>query len=607
MENSVPNKKENGIYYTPDALAEHLAAPLIKGEKLEVFDPAYGQGSLLLAAESILRQNQPAQELALYGCDIHPVNGLLEHLPAANLIQQDFFDYDRERKFDVILTNPPYVRHQNQVKESISRYRKNNPELSFLSNASDLWAYFLVKATTHLRENGAIGAILPWAFIQADYSKELRTWLAKRFSEIQVLALNSTYFESAQERVVLLWLKGYGKMNQSITSACARDYNDKISYSPVVFTDWQASQVISGAKKDVNAIFDRLKNEFDFCTFGSCARAHIGVVTGANKYFIRDIDYCNRNNFSGVQLIPTLTNAKEFAGLLAKGPNILKRLLVLEECDEDNFKWFIDEGVEAEFNLRSHSKSRNPWYKLNPGETPDAFFPYRVGKIPYLILNDYHIQSTNSIHRVYFKGLSVLEKKWLFVSMLSVYGQLSISMNAKTYGRGMLKIEPGGLNKTLVLKRKDKVVLGVYKVLLQLLASGQKKNAVKTATDFINERLSIPSDLRRRAEIYGWNDMHGYVLLYCASSPVRGGACRASSVRLARSVMRGLFRVAWVAAGFQKPLAAFSFAVCFSCSALSTQIFAEEMKNRTSCVVLSYSRWMNDFPCQGEPHLYSSL
>ena len=500
MENSTPNKKENGIYYTPDALAAHLAKPLIKGEKQEVFDPAYGQGALLLAAESVLQQNQTAQKLALYGCDIHPVNGLLEHLPAANLIQQDFFDYDRERKFDVILTNPPYVRHQNQVKESISRYRKNNPELSFLSNASDLWAYFLVKAATHLRENGAIGAILPWAFIQADYSKELRIWLAERFSEIQVLALNSTYFESAQERVVLLWLTGYGKKNQSIASAYARDFNDEISYSPVFSNDWEASHVISGAKKDVNAIFDRLINEFDFCTFGSCASAHIGVVTGANKYFIRDIDYCNRNNFSDIQLIPTLTNAKEFAGLLAEGPNTLKRLLILEECDEDNLKWFIDEGVDAEFNQRSHSKSRNPWYKLNPGETPDAFFPYRVSKIPYLILNDYQIQSTNSIHRVYFEGLSVLEKKWLFVSMLSVYGQLSISMNAKTYGRGMLKIEPGGLNKTLVFKKKDKSIKGIYNLLLKLLASGQKESAVKAATDFLNEKLNIPSDLQRMAE-----------------------------------------------------------------------------------------------------------
>lgn len=500
MENSTPNRKENGIYYTPDALAEHLASPLIKGEKLTVFDPAYGQGSLLLASESVSRQKQTVRELALYGCDIHPVNGLLEHLPAANLKQQDFFDYDRERKFDVILTNPPYIRHQNQVKENINSYRENNPELSFLSNSSDLWAYFLVKAITHLHENGSIGAILPWAFIQADYSKELRIWLSERFSEIRVLALNNSYFECAKERVVLLWLTGYGKKNQSIVSAFAQDFTDEISYSPITLADWKASRVISVAKEDVIGIFDRLKNEFGFCSFGSCARARIGVVTGANKYFIRDVDYCERNNFSQMERIPILTNAKEIAELIADGPDALKRLLLLQECNEEKLQWFIDEGVDAEFNQRSHSKSRKPWYQIKPGEPPDAFFPYRVGKIPHLVLNDHKIQSTNSIHRVYFQGLSILEKKWFFVSLLSIYGQLSISVNAKTYGRGMLKIEPGALIKTIVLKRKDKSVIGVYNSLLDLLALEQKEKAVKVASDFIDERLSIPDDLRQLVE-----------------------------------------------------------------------------------------------------------
>lgn len=500
MENSTPNKRENGIYYTPDALAEYLANPLIKGGKLAVFDPAYGRGSLLLASESVSRQKQTVRELALYGCDIHPVNGLLRHLPAANLKQQDFFDYDRERKFDVILTNPPYIRHQNQVKENISSYRENNPELSFLSNSSDLWAYFLVKAVTHLHENGSVGAILPWAFIQADYSKELRVWLADRFSEIRVLALNNPYFESAQERVVLLWLTGYGKKNQSIVSAFAQDFADEISYSHITLKDWNASRVISVPNEDVNGIFDRLKKEYGFCSFGSCARAHIGVVTGANKYFIRDINYCRKYNFSDKQHIPILTNAKEISRLLAYGPDTLKRLLILEHCDEEKIQWFINEGIEADFDQRSHSKSRKPWYQINPGETPDAFFPYRVGKIPFLVLNDHEIQSTNSIHRVFFKGLSFIERKWVVVSLLSIYGQLSISINAKTYGRGMLKIEPGALVKTIVLKENDGTVTEVYNSLMQLLALEQKEKAIKAATDFIDERLNIPVNLRQFVE-----------------------------------------------------------------------------------------------------------
>jgi len=147
MESSTPNKKENGIFYTPDALAEYLARPLIKGEKLEVFDPAYGQGALLLAGESVAHQNQTVKGLGLYGCDIHPVNGLLEHLPAANLKQQDFFDYDRKRKFDVILTNPPYIRHQNQEKEKIIHYRKKKSRAVFSKQCCRFMGLFLSKSS----------------------------------------------------------------------------------------------------------------------------------------------------------------------------------------------------------------------------------------------------------------------------------------------------------------------------------------------------------------------------------------------------------------------------------------------------------------------------
>lgn len=502
MGNSSKNKKENGIFYTPNALAEYLAKPLINGGKLEVFDPAYGQGALLLAGESVSHKNKSISDLSFYGCDIHPVNGLLEHLPAANLKQQDFFDYDRERKFDVILTNPPYIRHQNQVKENIIRYRKNNPELSFLSNSADLWAYFLVKAVTHLRKNGAIGAILPWSFIQADYSKELRIWLAERFSEIKILALNNPYFKTAEERVVLLWLKEYGRKNKSIISSFAQDFCDEISYSPISHNDWAANRVISVRENVVNATFDRLIKEHGFGTFGSYAKVLIGVVTGANKYFIRDINYCIKNNFAKEQLIPIFTNAREFPSFLLGGLNTLNRLLLLHECDEEKNRWLINEGVLAEYNQRSHSKSRRPWYQINPGITPDAFFPYRVAKIPYMIINDCDAQSTNSIHRIYFKGLTVIEKKWIFVSILSIYGQLSISVNAKTYGGGILKIEPGALINTLVVKKEDNEVIDIYYTLLQLLASKQKEKAVQAATAFINKKLSIPSELQLMAENY---------------------------------------------------------------------------------------------------------
>ena len=122
----VSEHRKNGVYYTPSELADCLAEPLIDRCDLVVFDPAYGEGSLLLAAEKVYRNNFATpnnRNLQLFGCDIVPINGLLNHLPDSHLAALDFFEYPDGKKFDVILMNPPYVRHHYLPNDSITKYQ----------------------------------------------------------------------------------------------------------------------------------------------------------------------------------------------------------------------------------------------------------------------------------------------------------------------------------------------------------------------------------------------------------------------------------------------------------------------------------------------------
>ncbi len=197
------------------------------------------------------------------------------------------------------------------------------------------------------------------------------------------------------------------------------------------------------------------------------------------------------------QLLPVITSAKELPSLIANGGKNLKRLVLISENDLEEFSEFIEKGEELEFDQRSHSKMRKPWFAISPGRTPDAFFPYRVGKIPYLVLNTPQVQSTNSIHRVYFKEeLTDREIKWVLVSMLSIYGQLSLEANAKTYGRGMLKMEPGSLGKVLVYTSNDDQIDDIFNGVIAKLGIEEKDSAVEVATNFIDEFLQLPEDLK---------------------------------------------------------------------------------------------------------------
>lgn len=493
--------RENGIYYTPPDLAEYLATPLMPSADAEILDPAYGEGALLLAAERIHNKVPGCSSISLFGCDTKPVNGLLKHLPEANLRKIDFFDFPVEIKFDLVLTNPPYVRHHLLDADTLKKYRGLFSEISILKNTADLWAYFMIKSALHLKPNGSLGAILPWAFLQADYAQPLREWLFNNFQEIKLLALSDKYFEQAEERVILVWLKGYTQKCTSLQIGSAKDITQPITFTDLTHENWNSNRVLYRVGDDIETTLATLKNVYGFTPLGDHVDVKIGVVTGADKYFIMSSQKVKENGIDRNHLIPILTTSKSFPDLINKGPRSLKKLVRINKKHYTKYRSFISKGIAKKYQTRAHSTLRTPWYAVKIGKTPDAFFPYRTSKIPYLLLNTHNIQCTNSIHRIYFKEkFTQAEKQWIQVSLLSLMGQLSLESNSKTYGRGLLKIEPNSLKKALVIKRNDLAIRPIYMQVMQLLAENDKLQAVEIATNFIAQYLNIPLDILARAK-----------------------------------------------------------------------------------------------------------
>jgi hypothetical protein len=83
-----------------------LAKKLLTYNDSKILDPSYGEGALLLSAERVMHTHGQTS-FELFGCDIKPVNGLLQHLPQANLVRENFLDYSINKKFSSILMNPP--------------------------------------------------------------------------------------------------------------------------------------------------------------------------------------------------------------------------------------------------------------------------------------------------------------------------------------------------------------------------------------------------------------------------------------------------------------------------------------------------------------------
>ncbi len=496
------NIRRNGKYYTPELLAEFLAKPLIRETTKSIFDPAYGDGALLLAADRIARKQENNSSIELHGCDKEPVNGLLQKIPASQLVKENFFRYTPEKKFDVILMNPPYVRHHLMSERAWSLYQKATNKILQLNSYSDLWAYFLIKATQHLRKSGNIGAILPWSFLQAEYAQSVRIWLANHFGRIKVLALGANYFDTASERVLLLWLENFGTSVEEISYGYSYQINHDVDYYQIGKKSWEAQSVAVSSKSNIESILQKYIDNYDFARFNNFADVKIGVVTGADEFFILDNAKANELAFPRGSLVPILKSSREFIGPIMNGSIPPNMLLVVPQIHSEEIRRYIRTGSKKGYNNRSHSKRRNPWYYVNPGETPDAFFPYRCSHSPYLMINNRKVQSTNSIHRIYFdKMLSTNQIRWIQMTLLSAPGQLSLESYSKVYGEGVLKIEPSSLGNAIAHKGEGRFPDQVYQQITSLVASNQKEKAVETATKTIADILGVPKSLSQNTNL----------------------------------------------------------------------------------------------------------
>jgi tRNA1(Val) A37 N6-methylase TrmN6 len=488
--------RTNGIFYTPEPVAALLAEGCPGGPCQNVCDPACGEGALLWG----VYQRYAPNPVRLAGYDLfRPKIGELP--PAASFVQTDFLECACNEQFDVIVTNPPYI--QNGRIETVKRetYFERYAKPFGMGRTVDLWVYFLTKASLHLHRGGMLAAILPWSLLEADFAIAVRHWMSENFRSISVLMLKHAHFEDTVKRVLLIWLKGYGEACRSIEVAFSDCATDQHKYQHVEKTRWLSDRQLTFAALDTKELLEQLVAN-GFVPFGTVGDVVIGVVTGANKFFILPERHALRCGFPEKATVPIVTRVDELGGL-ATQEGIGKRLLQFNRATKLR-EAYIARGLALGVDKRSHCQRRSNgnggWYKIDPGRTPDAFFTYRVSEIPYLSLNPKGFQCTNSLHKVNFKRLCQIEKKWVQLSLLSAFGQLSLELVARHYGNGIMKVEPGALRKVGVFKCKKKVAAKEYIGISNMIQAGNKKEAVARATELVAAAAGISDELTQRVE-----------------------------------------------------------------------------------------------------------
>ena len=189
--------KDNGVFYTPLALAERLKS-YVDIEPKSVYDPTCGCGNLLsVFPENVEKYGQELDEEQLSLIDLPNFKGY-----AGDTLKSDMF---QDMKFDCIVANPPFsVKWEPEALKNDKRF-VDCPALPPPSKAD--WA-FMLHILHHLSDDG-VAVILEFPGILYRGQKEgiVRQWFVENNYIDRVVNIPGNTFEDTSIATCVVVLK----------------------------------------------------------------------------------------------------------------------------------------------------------------------------------------------------------------------------------------------------------------------------------------------------------------------------------------------------------------------------------------------------------------
>ena len=335
------DEKTAGAVYTPKNLADFVANQIVQtagtlptDQPLRIFDPAIGQGSLLLSLLECLEANHPKLKIEVFGFETDRTaidiakRRLVREYPAVtlNFKQSSFLDFVLERfgekfddtkifssipaAYDLIIANPPYVRTQILGAMQAQLIAKQFG----LSGRIDLYYAFTLGIVQVLKSSGIAGIIVSNRFMTTKSGASLRKILFDGLRLQHVWDLGDTkLFDAAVLPAVLIFkhknIKNENKPSFTTIYQTSEPATVKVK-NPIqaldnagvievedgrIFhirhghldTNGELGGVWRVATKEVDEWLERV-DSLSWGTFRDIGKVRVGVKTCADKVFIRN-------------------------------------------------------------------------------------------------------------------------------------------------------------------------------------------------------------------------------------------------------------------------------------------------------------------------------
>ena len=496
-----------GSYYTPDTLADILTRWALAPRLGTILDPSFGQGAFLKAAARVLVDKGIQEPGSLiFGVDVDP--SCVAHvsddskLLKENCLIRDFLSLSPNdlpnAPFHAVVGNPPYVRHHwfSGATREAGRAAMDKAGIALPSTAST-WAYFLIHALSFIAKHRRLAMLVPEAILQADYSVSVRNVLAARFEHVRLVHVRRRLFDDTDEAVVVVAASEYGKQG----SLCVRSVERTESLPRALSTERSrrapsVHRITPNGRPVDSAVMEllaELEKHSAVRRVTDLATVRVGLVTGANSHFIRNVAELKRLGIPRQVCLPIISRTRWLSGLdftynelqelIETGQRaVLVRPTSAYENVSGVHRW-IAEGLKAHVHEGFKCRTRTPWYQVPLPPAPDAFATCaRLGS-PLLVVNQAKSHCTNALHAVYWKvGAGVPLKRAAVGALTSAVGVWA-ELRGRRYGGGVLKMEPSIFSKAPIpLVQNAENDFGAID---KLMREGQEDAARRLADDTV--------------------------------------------------------------------------------------------------------------------------
>ncbi len=455
---SPADRNRLGRFPTPPDLARDmvgLALPHLRGP-VTLLDPALGTGVFFGAALAVFGRRRvrraagfeidaatAAKTAALWGdlgLDVH-VGDFCRAAPPA-----------RARP-NLVVCNPPYVRHHHlpasrkrELRERLSRRKLE------LSGLAGLYAYFVLLADAWLAPGGVSVWIVPAELLDARYGEAVRGYLAGTVELLRIHRFDPRdvqFADALVTSVVLVFRKADPGRGRCVA----------LTAGGSLATPQRVRRVGRGELDPAS----RWGPRWDAPTPRDDARGLLGdlftvrrgLATGANDYFILSPAEARRRRLPKRFLRPVLPGPRLVSGDTIDAGSEGHPLLLDCPLPRETVRVrhpalhaYLAEGERRGLHQRYLPRHRNPWYVQERRPPAPILCTYmgrrRGGRLIRFIRNHSDATATNVYHLLYPRpGLDAGMLDRVFAGLREVRDALQTA--GRTYGGGLLKVEPGEL------------------------------------------------------------------------------------------------------------------------------------------------------------------